>query len=736
MKNFSGKAALVVLALILLFGFSLPAVSAEEKKAAQASNLFPLDAGFGLLEPIKGTLSSSAWLIVEKISPSSIKDGKSLGQETGPVFQQAGLMGSIPYRSPAPAFSRNLLITRELGLPVQTEPHIAVNPNDPNHLIMSAIDYALPYNATYVSIDGGQTWQGPNRVPLTQGTSGAGDPAVGIDRQGKAFQVFMAMGEKPYNVGPFDVYIPIAHIAVSSSEDGGIVWQQPAVAAKSKLWGRIELDEESNLARGIIGFSFLDKPWMAVGPDASNLEKDVIYVTYTEFADWFDIQYAGELAFLRLVMSESTILMVSSKDGGRSWSEPKEISPKRTLFELGQGEPGEEINYWTVQGSYPQVGKDGAVYISWYDSMEDGFTKGSARVYLSRSKNGRDFAEPVAAAEFWEGPRKPQSAFFRNSYFPQMAIGPNGEVYIIYPSRTPEKPTDDGDIYFVRSLDNGRSFGKPVKLNQDETDRLQFFPALAIDPKGNLHAMWGDMRDDPAGLKYHIYYTQSLDRGENWGFEFKEKDIKEPDTRVTDFPSNPNKGFPQGRFIGDYFAIAASQDDVFMVWADTRLGEYGSFNQKIGFARRKAMPSPEVFVSPPRGPIGQTVTIQAFNFQPEMNLFVKIAGRSDFVGKTDQDGRLTFSHKIPLSAGDDTYEIAIYDESANWATASFYVEFGFGDLAGKEVTRDSLEKMQQSLDSLKTGAAKDRLFSWVGLVIAVGLLGLLLAIFFMARAKK
>ena len=98
--------------------------------------------------------------------------------------------------------------------------------------------------------------------------------------------------------------------------------------------------------------------------------------------------------------------------------------------------------------------------------------------------------------------------------------------------------------------------------------------------------MWGDMRDDRVGTRYHIYYTTSSDQGETWGFELQELNIRTEDTRVTDFPSNPNKGFPNGQFIGDYFAIVASDEEVYMVWADSRLGEFGGFNQKIAFARR------------------------------------------------------------------------------------------------------------------------------------------------------
>ena len=42
----------------------------------------------------------------------------------------------------------------------QTEPSIAVDPNDPDHLLVGMIDYNFPNMVSYSSIDGGATWKG------------------------------------------------------------------------------------------------------------------------------------------------------------------------------------------------------------------------------------------------------------------------------------------------------------------------------------------------------------------------------------------------------------------------------------------------------------------------------------------------------------------------------------------------------------------------------------------------
>ena len=130
--------------------------------------------------------------------------------------------------------------------------------------------------------------------------------------------------------------------------------------------------------------------------------------------------------------------------------------------------------------------------------------------------------------------------------------------------------------------------------------------------------MWGDMRDDLAQTRYSIYYTASDDNGRDLGLQGRAAGPDQPGHPGHRLRLQPQPGFPNGLFLGDYFSIrAASHDDVYMVWADTRLGEYGAPNQKIGFARRQAVPAPEVFLSPASGPGGQQVTLQGFGYQPD-----------------------------------------------------------------------------------------------------------------------
>jgi hypothetical protein len=284
----------------------------------------------------------------------------------------------------------------------------------------------------------------------------------------------------------------------------------------------------------------------------------------------------------------------------------------------------------------------------------------------------------MQAGIFREPHQRPRNAFFRmwGSAFPQLTVGPNNDIYIAVIGLPDDKPTDDGDVFLLRSLNGGASWEDPVRVNQDTTDRLQFYPAIDVSPNGILHLMWGDMRDDPEEARYHVYYTKSEDQGESFGFTLPDQDFTAPDTVVTDFASNSLKGFPQGLFLGDYFAMAATDEDAYLVWPDTRLGEYGGPNQQIAFARQEALPSPSLFLSPPSGAAGRTVDVQGFGFQPRSEVFLQIGGITISNLLTDELGQFTTRVSMPVT-GEGATEYRAFDDTGNVAIASFYADFGF-----------------------------------------------------------
>lgn len=633
-----------------------------------------------------GSFVQGAWSNAARVA---VEDWRSRKGENEPGLAQdkSGQLGVaqgqlVPYRNPTPAFSRNVLITRDEGIPIQNEPYLCVDPEDPKHLV--AVSHNYGYNAApaVVSNDGGETWTTARYVPISEQAIFSGDPVVSCARGEKAYYNFMSLGEVNYMLLNQAISIIRSDIAVSASSDGGMTWQQPSVVATNRLGLEkypLKFPDGSVEDISVIAISFLDKPWMTLGPNPNDPRKDMLYASYTEFVTYFYvIQPLEGLYLLIFLQSTSEIKVRSSSDEGKTWQDTRLMRPVPAIADVvGTLQAGITELFWrTVQGSQLAVSGDGTVYAAWYDSTADGYSMGQARLYVTSSSNrGGTWSSPLVAAELVEIPRQGRSAPFRNPLLPAMAVGPKGDVYLVYPARTPSKMEDDADIYFVRGESrNGQLvFDSPVLINQDKTNGVQFFPAIAVAPNGTIHLMWGDTRDDPAGLKYNIYYTRSEDRGKTWGFEVP-RGAREPDTRVTDFPSNPNKGFPRGAFIGDYFGIAATDKEVYMVWTDTRLGEYGPINSKIGFARSRAMPSPSVRLNPASGPAGKSIAIQGSEFQPDMVLFVQVGSDVAVCGRTSGSGAVECNAVIPFMAPDQAQKVILYDESGNQVVTSFFVE--------------------------------------------------------------
>jgi len=704
------------LAALLLSGLMLAAAGAASAGTASfefPNAQLPLDGakGVNLLDPVKMYLSGRAWLVAEGMDPGVTNrpgwdlmtrlDWSALGadhpanasNQPNPILQAVSGAALVPFRNPAPAFSRDILIPRDFGrIPIQTEPHLAVNPYDPDHLVVGMIDYNFPTLASYVSLDGGSTWDGPFQVPYhLEDMVGGGDPVLAFDRQESVYMTGISIGAQEFALGPIYMTDRVSSITVSRSDDGGYTWPLTVATARSRIRLEGQYVDQTGRLRGSIVVGFLDKPWIAIGPHPDDPRRDVIYVTYTEFETYYTIQWVGELPFLSPSQMATTIRLVRSEDAGITWSEPVAVS-ETVIRSYGEVDSGDVTPDRVVQGAQPAVGPNGELYVAWLDSTDDGSMKGLAEILVARSDDGgRTFAKPVVAVTFNEIAFRPRTGYFRYwaAAFPQIAVAPDGRLYIAYTARTPIKPNDDGDIYVISSADGGFTWSRPRRVNGDDGGALQFFPSIDVGPDGTVHVMWLDMRDDPTQIRYHVYYTRSEDNGNTWGFELPEFGFRVRDTRVTDFASNPNRGFPSGVFIGDYVSIQATEGEVYMVWPDTRLGEFGGTNQKIGFARQRAVRSPDVYVQPAAGAGGDKITVQGFDFQPDMNVFIQLQDSTIATARTNHEGRFTASVYIPVT-GQGAQDLRVFDESGNMASTSFYTEFGFGniqqlyeDLAGR-----------------------------------------------------
>ena len=185
------------MALVLLMA-SVPTAVAEEGPTKDISRLSPNEL-VGPSPYIRKMLSGRSWLITSGLDPV-------LG---------IGLSGR---KDIAPS---SVLPQDFSQFTFQTEPAIAVDPKDPDHLLVGLIDYNFPGMVTYNSIDGGATWEGPQQAKFPrQDLAAAGDPIVAFDRNGTAYYAFITLDIEEFTIGPLLGSAVVSAISLNRSPDG------------------------------------------------------------------------------------------------------------------------------------------------------------------------------------------------------------------------------------------------------------------------------------------------------------------------------------------------------------------------------------------------------------------------------------------------------------------------------------------------------------------------------------
>ncbi len=479
-------------------------------------------------------------------SPSALQTRKMLAGAVVFILMIATLISSLAlYEARRPVqdfiedefrirFGENVAVT-SVSEP-NNEPAIAVDPNDPLHLVAAGNDYGTfnddAWVGYYVSWDGGKTWSRdliPGYVggPISQltGYRAAGDPVVCFDAASNVYISGICF-KRPlnplnnwgagYNVGRDD------GIFVAKSTDGGNSFDQVRIVIPA-LSSQI---------------SFHDKEWMAV--DMNNGNVYVVWVVFTVF-------------------SMANVLFSRSTDGGNRFSRPIVIS------EFRAGEIGS-------QGSTIQVTPDGTVHVAWID-----FNGGNVR-YTYSTNQGDTFATPTSICDVEEIPRTMEDTNeYRTPTLLMSAVdlsdtNTSGSLYITWN----DYRHGDADILLIYSRDGGNTWSEPIRVNNDTigNKKDQFFSAVAVSTQGYVHLIYYDRRDDENNTLLHVYYALSKDGGENFTFQANMTSIS--------FDGN-NAPHP---FIGDYIGIAATNNTAYGIWCDTREGtpESGSSELYLGSA--------------------------------------------------------------------------------------------------------------------------------------------------------
>ncbi|MEM6793374.1 MAG: tetratricopeptide repeat protein [Acidobacteriota bacterium] len=283
-----------------------------------------------------------------------------------------------------------------------------------------------------------------------------------------------------------------------------------------------------------------DKALLAVGPAPGNPSSTRLYIAYREGFH-------------------------ASADLGATWSPRLPLTPTEVYYQ-------------------PRVAPDGTVYVlSW--SMDD------LAIRLRRSLNGGASFEPrqqiLTRLDVWglqSASRVPGEA--RVPPLPVLAIGPSGELYVLFCDTTGIDATGDAnlDLYLSRSADGGATWSTPAVIH-GPSGALgdQFAPWLEVDAQGDLHAVFYDtryldQRDTDPFAWVDVTYAFSANGGASWS-----------ETRVTERSSStedalwiagPNQ--PDYQFLGDYLGLTAdARGEAVVSYGAASGGDFDIYTRRV-----------------------------------------------------------------------------------------------------------------------------------------------------------
>jgi hypothetical protein len=438
------------------------------------------------------------------------------------------------------------------------EPDIEVDPADPLHAVASSNDYGSSATQFYTTFDGGLTWRTGNMSTPGKNRLG-GDPVTTFDpRHGTVLHAalsFAVRGKGEEEVrGDGD-------IVVSVSRDGGVVWGRPVVVADGVGF----MDDPVSV--------FNDKEWMVTDAHPNSPFYGRTYLTWTRFIR-HDAKYR-----------EAAIWAATSDDGGRTWSEPKEISggdSELCTFQVDgpRGRCDED------QYSIPTVAPDGTVFVAFQNFQHEAAWEApedvdSQYLVVRSSDGGRRFSDPVHVVDLEDGHLLdyPVNADGRqtltgiqvrvNSAGNLAADPRTGELFLVFSDnragqRGP-KPVTDTNVYLMRSPD-GRRWSGPHPVATGGGD--QWFPWVEVDPvTGELGVLFNDADPARRGL-----YGVSLARGHPGSFHTTSVAAARSDLRQSRHFKADVPGCRRcATFHGDYIGLDYGPDGrVWAAWTDMR----------------------------------------------------------------------------------------------------------------------------------------------------------------------
>jgi hypothetical protein len=441
---------------------------------------------------------------------------------TGVVLQAlAWVLLAVPAAAATPP---NFDVSRTPGN--EAENAIAVNPTNPGNVVaMSVLPDVESGIAVGVSFDGGNSWS--TRI-IGQGDALGEiccDQQLAFDRYGNLWMTYLLN--------------TTGNVPVALSTDGGLTFHEVTEIVPTKPTGsRSPTNASPPKSRKAPGtHAEADQPSIATGPGS-------VWVSYASYP-FKVVQAAGA--------------RVTGLGAHGTFTAPETVPTAK-----GRGNYGDTA-----------VGPDGQVMVT-YQSRDNG--QGGSKIFTALDRDGlgpATFSNPRFLARSRVGGFDYIAAQPNRSVDAETSLGwdqsggsHDGRVYDIFTQENGNE-SDDTNILFSYSDDDGTTWSAPVELNDDGGTNSQFNPAIAVDQASGLVGVsWYDARadlgaggpGDTDGVRNddaQIWATFSADGGASFAPNFQVS---------TDTSSAPAAG--DYFDYGDYTHAAFASHRFYPAWSD------------------------------------------------------------------------------------------------------------------------------------------------------------------------
>jgi len=356
----------------------------------------------------------------------------------------------------------------------ETEPHLAVNPQDPMNMIAAwhqdrwSTGGGQSIGVAYTT-NGGADWT-QVIVPFTRCSGGEPRSAGDFERASDPWISFSPDGTAHLMALVFDDTVSENGMAVASSTDGGANWSAPVIIKKSPAQDRV--------FRSL----FHDKNTLTADPFDENL----VYATWTLFRNGI-----------------TSLMVTRSTDGGRRWE------PLRKVGNFGSVTPATLTIF--RQGGQIVVQPDGTLVNVFYRILfnQKTFEVTFEQAIFRSSDQGRHWQrvdttvstfQPVNAVDPELVSADDRIPVRDAGELPDIAVNrESGELYVTWQDGDTNGTGSPG-IFVARSGDGGKNWSSPVRVNQ-YVGVQAFLPAVAVNDKGTVGVLYYDFRNDVLGDK-------------------------------------------------------------------------------------------------------------------------------------------------------------------------------------------------------------------------------------------